>query len=133
MEKNSNRICLCPLEGIITTISKKWAIFIISILGHHGRLRFNDLMNTLGGISPKSLTDLLKELRKEGLIQREAFSEIPPRVEYFLTDDGKQLCEAIVPLIQWAEKRDNLHQKKCNSICQSTSCPSKQTVRQRKR
>jgi len=132
MEKSNNRICLCPLEGIITTISKKWAILIISILGYHDRLRFNDLMNNLGGISPKSLTDLLKELQKEGLIQREAFSEIPPRVEYFLTDDGKQLCEAIVPLIQWAEKRDNLHQKMCNSTCQSTSCPSKRTVRHKK-
>jgi len=133
MEKDNNRICLCPLEGVITTISKKWAILIISILGYHDRLRFNDLMSILEGISPKSLTDQLKELQKEGLIQREAFSEIPPRVEYFLTDDGKQLCEAIIPLIQWAEKRDNLHQKKCNSICQSASCPSKQTARQKNR
>jgi DNA-binding HxlR family transcriptional regulator len=128
MEKDSKRICLCPLEGIITTISKKWAILIISILGHHHRLRFNDLMRTLLGISPKSLTDLLKELQKEGLIQREAFSEIPPRVEYFLTEDGKQLCEAIIPLVQWAEKRDNLHQKICNSTCHSVCCPSKRTV-----
>jgi DNA-binding HxlR family transcriptional regulator len=108
MEKKSNGICLCPLKGIITTISKKWAILIISALGHHGRLRFNDLMSIIEGISPKSLTDLLKELHKEGLIQREAFSEIPPRVEYFLTDDGKQLCEAILPLIQWAKNRDKL-------------------------
>jgi DNA-binding HxlR family transcriptional regulator len=131
IEKDSNLICLCPPGGIITTISKKWAILIISILGYHDRLRFKDLMSTFEGISPKSLTDLLKELQNAGLIQREAFSEIPPRVEYFLTDDGKQLCEAILPLIQWAEKRDNLHQKMCNSICHSTSCPSKQTVRQK--
>lgn len=132
MEKNSNGICLCPLEGIITTISKKWAMLIISALGHHERLRFHDLMNTLEGISPKSLTDLLKELQKEGLIQREAFSEIPPRVEYFLTEDGKQLCEAIIPLIQWAEKRDGLHQKICNSTYQSTNYTPKRTVQQKK-
>ena len=49
MENDSSRICLCPLEGIITTISKKWAILVISILGHHERLRFNDMMNILGG------------------------------------------------------------------------------------
>lgn len=127
MEKDSNQICLCPLEGIITTISKKWAIFIISILGHYGRLRFKDLMFSLESISPKSLTDLLKELLKDCLIQREAFSEIPPRVEYFLTDDGKQFCEAIIPLIHWAEKRNNLKHKMCNSTFQSTSCPSKRT------
>ena len=111
MKKNSNGICLCPLERIINTISKKRAIFIISALGNHERLRFHDLMDVLEGISPKSLTDLLRELQKEGLVQREAFSEIPPRVEYFLTEDGKQLCEAVVPLIQWAKNRDDIHHK----------------------
>lgn len=132
MEQDSNRMCLCPLEGIITTISKKWAILIISILGHHGRLRYNDLMTTLEGVSPKTLSDQLKELRKEGLIERESFSEIPPRVEYFLTDEGKQLCEALVPLIQWAEKRDNLHQKVCHSACHSVQCPSKRTAKKQR-
>ncbi len=132
IEKNSNGICLCPLKGIITTISKKWAILIISALGHHDRLRFNDFMSILEGISPKSLTDLLKKLLKEGLIQREAFSEIPPRVEYFLTDDGKELCEAILPLIQWAEKRDSVNQKIYNSTYQSTTYTSRLTVRQKK-
>ena len=130
MEKDSDRICLCPLEGIITTIAKKWAILIISILGHHERLRFNDIMEILGGISPKSLTDTLKELQREGLIQREAFPEIPPRVEYSLTEDGRQLCEAIVPLVRWAEKRDNLPAKTCHATCGfSVGCPSRREGR----
>ena len=120
MEKDSDRICLCPLEGIITTIAKKWAILIISILGHHERLRFNDIMEILGGISPKSLTDTLKELQKEGLIQREAFPEIPPRVEYSL----------IIPLVRWAEKRDNLPEKTCHATCGfSEGCPSRREGR----
>lgn len=125
MKKDSNGVCLCPLEGIITTISKKWAMQVISALGHHDRLRFNDLMSILDGVSPKSLTDLLKELQKKGLIRREAFPEVPPKVEYFLTDDGKQLCEAIIPLIKWAEKQDDLRQKICNPTCKSTSYSSK--------
>jgi len=130
MEKDSDRICLCPLEGIITTIAKKWAILIISILGHHERLRFNDIMEILGGISPRSLTDTLKELQKEGLIQREAFPEIPPRVEYSLTEDGRQLCEAIIPLVRWAEKRDNLPAKTCHATCGfSAGCPSRRAGR----
>lgn len=134
MAEDRKRICLCPLEGIINTIAKKWAILIITIIGNHEQIRFSDIMGALDGISPKTLADLLKDLRREGLIHRNAFSEIPPRVEYSLTDDGKQLCEAIVPLVQWAEKRDNLHQKRCDaSSCQSTGCPSKRTVRQRKR
>ena len=124
---------MCPLEGIINTIAKKWAVLIITIIGHHERIRFNCIMATLEGISPKTLADLLKDLQKEGLIHRKAFSEIPPRVEYSLTEDGKQLCEAIVPLIQWAEKRDNLHQKKCDATCQSIRCPSKRVVRLKER
>ncbi|ADN35203.1 transcriptional regulator, HxlR family [Methanolacinia petrolearia DSM 11571] len=125
MHHDSNRICLCPLEGIITTISKKWAILLITILGHHEKLRFNDLMNILDGISPKTLTDLLKELQRTGLVERESFPEIPPRVEYSLTDDGKELCEVIIPLVKWAEKRDNLHEKKCTLKCRSSCCPSR--------
>lgn len=122
MEDHSNHICLCPLEGIINTIAKKWAILVISTLGHHERIRFNDIMAHLKGISPKTLADLLKELQKENLISRESFAETPPRVEYSLTEDGKQLCEAIIPLVRWAENRDNLHQKKCEAICSSHNC-----------
>ena len=134
MASDSKRICLCPLEGIINTIAKKWAILIITIIGNHEKIRFNDIMGCLDGISPKTLADLLKDLRREGLIHRNAFPEIPPRVEYSLTDDGRQLCEAIVPLVRWAEKRDNLHQKRCDATsCQSTSCHSKRTGRRRKR
>lgn len=130
MVSDSNRICLCPLEGIINTIAKKWAILIITIIGNNEKIRFNDIMESLDGISPKTLTDVLKDLRREGLIHRESFSEIPPRVEYSLTDEGKKLREAMVPLVQWAEMRDNLHQKKCDAAsCQSTSCPSKKTGR----
>lgn len=134
MVSDSNRICLCPLEGIINTIAKKWAILVITIIGNNEKIRFNDIMESLDGISPKTLTDVLKDLRREGLIHRESFSEIPPRVEYSLTAEGKKLREAMVPLVQWAEMRDNLHQKKCNAAsCQSTSCPSKRIVRQKRR
>ena len=117
MENTSNPICLCPLEGIINIIAKKWAILIISIIGHQEKIRFNDIMQRLDGISPKTLTDVLKDLRKENLIHRESFAEIPPRVEYSLTEDGKQLCEAVLPLIQWAEKRDTIDKHRCRASC----------------
>ena len=117
MENTSHPICLCPLEGIINIIAKKWAILIISIIGHHEKIRFNDIMQRLDGISPKTLTDVLKDLRKENLIHRESFAEIPPRVEYSLTEDGKQLCEAVLPLIQWAEKRDTVEKHRCRGNC----------------
>ena len=71
-------------------------------------------MQRFDGISPKTLADVLRDLRKENLIHRESFQEIPPRVEYSLTEDGKQLGEAMLPLVQGAEKRDtidNSHRK----------------------
>ena len=125
MEKESNLVCLCPLEGIINIIAKKWAILVISIIGHHEKIRFNDIMQRLDGISPKTLADVLKDLKKENLIHRESFSEIPPRVEYSLTDDGKQLCEAVLPLIQWAEKRDTSDTHRCKGKCHDDPVASK--------
>lgn len=125
MENHSNHICLCPIEGIINIIAKKWAVLVISTIGHHHKIRFNDIMAHLVGISPKTLSDLLKELQKENLVQRESFAETPPRVEYSLTDDGKQLCEAVIPLIRWAEKRDNLVQKRCEANSRSSRTNTK--------
>jgi DNA-binding HxlR family transcriptional regulator len=125
MEKDSNHICLCPLEGIINIIAKKWAILIISIIGHHEKIRFNDIMQRLDGISPKTLSDVLKDLRKENLVHRESFPEIPPRVEYSLTNDGKQLCDAVLPLIQWAEKRDTIDKHRCRGSCHDDTLSSK--------
>jgi DNA-binding HxlR family transcriptional regulator len=64
-------------------------------------------MEYLGRISPKTLSDTLKELQAEGLIKRESFAEIPPRVEYSLTEDGAELRKSIIPLLKWAAKRNN--------------------------
>ena len=106
MAKDSNGvICLCPLEGIIDIISKKWALLIINEIGNHKRIRYNHLMKELQDISPKTLADILKELGKYNLIKREAFNEIPPRVDYTLTKDGEKLREAIIPILQWAISR----------------------------
>jgi len=115
MQKDSNQLCLCPLEGIIDTISKKWALLIVNDIGNHGKLRFNELMDNLNGISPKALSDTLKKLGKERLVTRESFAEIPPRVEYSLTNDGIELRKAIVPLLIWASKRSDIDRGKCPS------------------
>ncbi|MEM4394768.1 MAG: helix-turn-helix domain-containing protein [Candidatus Nitrosocaldus sp.] len=104
---NDNVICLCPLEGIIDIISKKWSLLIINEIGNHGKLRFNHLMRELRPVSPKTLADMLKELHNAGLIDRRVYNEIPPRVEYTLTDEGKSLREAIIPLLRWAIERDD--------------------------
>jgi DNA-binding HxlR family transcriptional regulator len=98
-------ICLCPLEGVMGVISKRWALLILAAIGNHGKLRYGELMKKLGGISPKSLSDRLKELGEAGIIERHAFAEIPPRVEYSLTKDGQELRKAMLPLMEWIHSR----------------------------
>lgn len=95
----------CPVMGVIDVISKKWALLIVAVLGNYGRLRYGGLMEVLKGISPKTLADSLKSLEQAGIVGRESFNEIPPRVEYYLTEDGTRLRDSIVPLIKWALDR----------------------------
>jgi DNA-binding HxlR family transcriptional regulator len=116
MQSKDDLVCLCPLEGIIDVISKKWALLIINAIGNYGSLRFNRLMEELQGISPKTLADTLKQLQGERLLRRESFAEIPPRVEYSLTKDGEGLREAIIPILRWAATRKNSGKKRCSSI-----------------
>ncbi len=99
-------VCLCSIEGIMGILSKKWALLIISAIGNNKKLRYNELQKKLGEISPKTLADRLKELENANLIKREAFAEIPPRVEYSLTEEGVELRSAIMPLMKWASSRD---------------------------
>lgn len=115
MHEKGDHICFCPLKGVIDVISKKWALLIINAIGNNGRLRFNSLMEELDGISPKTLSDTLKNLQAEGLIKRESFSEIPPRVEYSLTEDGTELRKSIIPLLRWAATRNTMNKGRCAS------------------
>ena len=114
MLNKNDVVCFCPLEGIIDVISKKWALLIINAIGNYGNLRFNKLMEELKGISPKTLADTLKQLHDERLLNRESFAEIPPRVEYSLTKDGKGLREAVIPLLKWAATRQ-CSKRKCSA------------------
>ncbi|MBA3285278.1 MAG: helix-turn-helix transcriptional regulator [Nitrosopumilus sp.] len=104
MNKNEENgiICLCPLEGIIDLVGKKWSLLIINEIGNHNKIRYNELKEELSGISPKTLSDMLKELYKNGLINKEIHNEIPTRVEYTLTNDGVELRKSIIPLLKWA-------------------------------
>jgi DNA-binding HxlR family transcriptional regulator len=99
-------ICLCSLKGTIDVIARKWSLFVLNLIGNNGRLRFNELMTSLPGISPTTLTETLTKLVSMGLIRRETFPEIPPRAEYSLTEEGTSLRNAIHPLLIWAANKD---------------------------
>jgi len=97
-----NERCV-PVE-IVQLLSKKWALLILSLLIRDHKLRYSELAERLGGISPKTLTERLRELEKEGIIKRELFLEIPPRVEYSLTNKGTELAMSFVYVLNWVEK-----------------------------
>ena len=109
MEDEIDHICLCCLRGIMPTISRKWAICIITEIGRHQPMRFSEIMKNCGEISPKSLADVLKDLHNARLIERVSYAEIPPRVEYILTREGNDLIEAIGPLLKWAKQYNRLY------------------------
>jgi DNA-binding HxlR family transcriptional regulator len=97
----NDRDCLCPVQGIIDIVSKKWAICLIDHLSRQPSFRYNEIKNHIGTISPKTLSDTLKSLEHEGLISRQVYPETPPRVEYALTPKGRDLQAALRPLLQW--------------------------------
>lgn len=104
--KSVKGYCPKPIEMLSSFLSKKWAISILITIANFEHLRFNDLRNRLEKITAKTLTDRLKELDREGIIQRKAYNEIPPRVEYNLTKKGKRLTRCLLPLIKWAEQQE---------------------------
>ncbi len=107
MAKEPGDICPCSLEGVVQVLGKKWSILIVGTLGNHGRLRFNDLARKLGNVSPKSLTERLRELEREGLVVRTASGGPARRVEYRLTPEGKAMWGAMLPMMRWAWLRDH--------------------------
>jgi DNA-binding HxlR family transcriptional regulator len=103
---DGDRACLCPIRGIINVIGRKWAICVISALMSAESMRFTELKAALEGISSRSLSNVLSTLEREGLVERRYYPEIPPRVEYSLTDMGRSLGDALRPLLEWIRAHD---------------------------
>jgi len=92
----------CPVRNVLDRIGDKWSILVISILGESGTLRFNELNAIVGTISQKMLAVTLKTLEADGLVSRKIYPQVPPRVEYTLTELGQSLLPAMSSLVNWA-------------------------------
>lgn len=92
----------CPSRAILELIADKWTLLILPAL-KRGPVRNGDLMRLIGGVSQKMLTQTLRELERNGLVVRHDFQEVPPRVEYALTDLGRSLADTVRKLDAWAE------------------------------
>jgi DNA-binding HxlR family transcriptional regulator len=102
-EKNEVLIyapALCPMERTLDIISGKWKALLVYLVSQ-GVNRFSTMEKQLPGISRKMLANQLRELESDGLLSREIFAEIPPRVEYSLTDKGQSLLEVLMPVYAW--------------------------------
>lgn len=91
----------CPVATTVQLIGNKWKLLILRNLIYNGTQRFTDFAKTIPGISKKVLTDNLRSLESDGLIEREVFAEVPPRVEYSLSVLGKTLKPVLDALSGW--------------------------------
>lgn len=102
----------CPIKGVLAPSVDKWSLFCLYNLAYNKVLRFNKLKSYIPGISSRMLSVTLKKLEEAGLVKRQIYAEVPPKVEYSLTTFGLQYSEKLVELNLWIhDKRKRLNQK----------------------
>lgn len=105
--QNFHHINICPIRDIISRISSKWAMLVLVTLHSNGTMRFNDIQKSIGEVSQRMLTVTLRSLEADGLIHRKVYPEVPPRVEYKLSERGESLMPLLQSLIDWALEHAN--------------------------
>ena len=100
--QNFHHINVCSIRDIISRISSKWAMLVLVTLHSNGTMRFNDIQKSIGEVSQRMLTVTLRSLEADGLIHRKVYPEVPPRVEYKLSERGESLMPLLQSLIDWA-------------------------------
>ena len=104
----------------IGRVADKWTMLAIEVLEEHGRLRFTQVGERIGGISQKMLTKTLRQMEADGLVQRTVFPVIPPHVEYELTELGRSLGAAFCGVWIWAEEhRETIMEARRNFLLQT--------------
>ena len=99
----------CPVATTVQLIGNKWKLLILRNLIYNGKQRFTDFLRTIPAISKKVLTDNLRALEKDGLIERTVYAEVPPRVEYALSPLGNSLRPIVDAMAEWgAGYKENL-------------------------
>lgn len=96
---------ICGIDAAMDVVTGKWKALILWELDAHPVRRFAELRRGLPGVSEKMLIQHLREMEADGLVHREVYREVPPRVEYSLTEDGRSLNAALGPLGSWGRQR----------------------------
>lgn len=102
---DQNMIARCvPMSKLQSVLGGKWKILILWYVAFYKVQRFGELMRRLDGITQSTLTKQLRELEKDGFLHREIYKEIPPKVEYSLTDFGESFIPVLQTMMAWSEK-----------------------------
>lgn len=94
----------CPVRNVIDHIGDKWSVLVLIVLEEGNVMRFNEIWGSIQTISQKMLAVTLKTLEADGLVKRTVFPQIPPKVEYELTERGKSLLPHLHGLVAWANE-----------------------------
>ncbi|GAB6868010.1 winged helix-turn-helix transcriptional regulator [Bacteroides rodentium] len=105
--ENFHRMDACPVRDVLSKLGDKWTMLVLVTLKANGTMRFCDIQKTIGDISQRMLTVTLRSLETDGLIVRKVYAEVPPRVEYNLTETGCSLMPHIESLVGWALEHMN--------------------------
>lgn len=92
----------CPVRDVISRLGDKWSILALTTLKVNGKLRFSEIQRSIGDVSQRMLTVTLRSMEADGIIRREVYAEVPPRVEYELTELGESLFPHLQALVDWA-------------------------------
>jgi len=95
----------CPIHDLISRLGDKWSVLVLMELAkaEHNRLRFSELMRAVSGISQRMLATTLRYLERDGIVTRHLYAEVPPRVEYTLTERGHGLLVPVRALFMWID------------------------------
>jgi DNA-binding HxlR family transcriptional regulator len=104
MKKQISEITSCPIRNTIELIGGKWTFSIVYLLHQQGTMRFKELERGIEGINTRMLVTELKKLEANGIIERKVYAEVPPKVEYSLTDKGKALDKILNELKNWGKQ-----------------------------
>jgi len=98
---------VCPVKDIMASYGDKWSMYAVLLLGQHQKMRFNELRTAIKGISQRMLAVTLRSLEEDGIVTRTLYPEIPPRVEYCLTELGESLLKQLLQFANWAATNFN--------------------------
>ena len=102
-EQLNSIIEICPVRNVVARFGNKWALLVILVISENEPIRYNELGRKIPDISSRVVSNTLRILEADGLINRRFYQEVPPRVDYSLTDTGRSLVPIIIKLTEWAQ------------------------------